>query len=61
MKHQSDPQRPGRWGGRGVDEKQLKFLDKNLGKYPPAGLTAALSWLAKKLPGDVYKRLDGPR
>lgn len=42
-----------------LDEKQLKFLDKNLGKYPPAGLTAALSWLAKKLPGDVYKRLDG--
>ncbi len=41
-----------------LDDKQLKFLDRNLGKLPPAGLTSALSWLAKRLPGTIYKRLD---
>ncbi|WP_280202618.1 hypothetical protein [Nocardia cyriacigeorgica] len=26
-----------------LDKSQLKFLERNLGKYPPAGLTAAMS------------------
>lgn len=44
--------------GNSLDTAQLKFLERNLGKYPPANLTSALSWLAKRLPGDIYKRLD---
>jgi hypothetical protein len=44
--------------GSSLDAAQLKFLEKNLGRFPPAGLTAALSWLAKQLPGAMYKRLD---
>ena len=41
-----------------LDDKQMKFLAKNLGKYPPSGLVSALSWLAQRLPNDSYKRLD---
>ncbi len=41
-----------------LDEKQQKFMDNNLAKRPPAGLESAINWLAKRLPGDVRKRLD---
>ena len=41
-----------------LDEKQLKFLERNLGKRPPGGLEPAINWLTKKLPGDVKKLLD---
>lgn len=41
-----------------LDEKQLKFLERNLGKRPPGGLENAINWLAKRLPGDVKEQLD---
>lgn len=41
-----------------LNDKQLTFLQKNLGKRPPAGLESALNWLAKRLPDDVLSRLD---
>lgn len=44
-----------------LNEKQLRFLDKNMGKHPPGGLSAAVAWLVKKLPGDVRTRLDATR
>ncbi|WP_439660594.1 hypothetical protein ACSHWB_03215 [Lentzea sp. HUAS TT2] len=41
-----------------LDGKQLKFLERNLGRRPPGGLEPAINWLARKLPGDVKKILD---
>src|SRR5680860_250321 len=41
-----------------LDDKQSRFLEKNLAKRPPAGLESAINWLAKKLPGDVKKSLE---
>lgn len=41
-----------------LDAKQLKFLERNLGKRPPGGLEPAINWLSKKLPGDVKAQLD---
>ncbi|MFC9250059.1 ApeA N-terminal domain 1-containing protein [Amycolatopsis thailandensis] len=41
-----------------LNEKQLKFLERNLGKRPPGGLESAINWLSKKLPGDLKKDLD---
>jgi ApeA N-terminal domain 1 len=41
-----------------LDEKQLKFLERNLSKRPPGGLEPAINWLAKKLPGEVKNVLD---
>lgn len=40
-----------------LDAKQLKFLERNLGKRPPSGLESAITWLARKLPGNVMKQL----
>lgn len=40
-----------------LDDKQRKFLEKALGKRPPAGLEAAINWLVKRLPGDVLTQL----
>jgi hypothetical protein len=42
-----------------LDAKQLKFLERNLGKRPPGGLEPAINWLAKKLPGNVKEQLQG--
>jgi hypothetical protein len=41
-----------------LDAKQLKFLERNLGKRPPGGLEPAINWLAKKLPGNVKEQLQ---
>lgn len=41
-----------------LDNKQRKFLERNLGTRPPAGLESAINWLAKRLPGNVLDRLD---
>lgn len=41
-----------------LDEKQRAFLERNLGKRPPAGLDSAITWLAKRLPDNVLPRLD---
>lgn len=41
-----------------LDAKQLKFLERTLGKRPPGGLEPAIDWLAKKLPADVKAQLD---
>ena len=41
-----------------LDAKQLKFLERNIGKRPPGGLEPAINWLAKKLPGDVKAQLE---
>lgn len=41
-----------------LDAKQLKFLERNLGKRPPGGLEPAINWLAKKLPGNVKEQME---
>lgn len=41
-----------------LDDRQLKFLERNLGKRPPGGLEPAINWLANKLPGNVKAQLD---
>jgi hypothetical protein len=41
-----------------LDDKQLKFLEKNLSKRPLAGLESAINWLANLLPGDPMARLN---
>lgn len=41
-----------------LDEDQLKFLKRNLGKRPPGGLEPALHWLAETLPRNVTAQLD---
>lgn len=40
-----------------LDEKQRKFLERNIGKRPPGGLEPAINWLASKVPGDAKARL----
>lgn len=42
-----------------LDERQQKFLERNMGKRPPGGLEPAINWLAQKLPGGMRARLDG--
>lgn len=42
-----------------LDAKQLKFLERNLGKRPPGGLEPAINWLANKLPGALKAKLEG--
>jgi hypothetical protein len=42
-----------------LDAKQLKFLERSLGKRPHGGLEAAIIWLANRLPGNVKAQLDG--
>ena len=41
-----------------LNKAQLDFLNRNLAKWPPAGLESAINWLRKELPGDIRKRLD---
>lgn len=41
-----------------LNEAQTGFLNRNLAKWPAAGLESALNWLRKELPGDIRKRLD---
>lgn len=41
-----------------LDDRQLKFLERTLGKRPPGGLEPAINWLANKLPGNVKAQLD---
>lgn len=44
--------------GGTLDAGQLRFLERNLAKRPPAGLDSAINCLAKKLPGDIKGSLE---
>lgn len=41
-----------------LDEKQLKFLERNFAKRPLGGVEPAINWLAKKLPGNSKEQLQ---
>ncbi len=41
-----------------LDGRQVRFLDRNLGKRPPGGLEPSVDWLAKRLPGAWVAQLE---